>query len=177
MVQVRVFVGPDGKISSLKELLVVDAPPELLAAETFRMGFIASNGAWTATHEILGLSIGSFYTLPPASIDSAALSTSLPDADIGVAYTGKIAVKNLVPPALFTITSGALPAGLVLDAATGDVTGTPTAGAVSSWCTVTINDARVPSEPSSVTFLLTVTGTTAATVSPTAGAVVSSEVN
>lgn len=49
----------------------------------------------------------------------------LPDGAVGNAYSATLFASNTIPPATFTVTAGALPAGLTL-ATNGALTGTPT---------------------------------------------------
>lgn len=51
---------------------------------------------------------------------------SPPDGIVGVAYTHTFPATDGTPPYTFSITAGALPDGLTLDSATGEVSGTPT---------------------------------------------------
>jgi hypothetical protein len=50
----------------------------------------------------------------------------LPDGQVGVAYSTPIATTGGIGPFTWAVTGGTLPAGLVLDTATGVVSGTPT---------------------------------------------------
>ena len=67
-------------------------------------------------------------------------TSSLPDGTIGVAYSQKVTVTGGTSPYTFLITTGALPAGLSLDPASGAITGTPTRTGVSNL-TVQVTDA------------------------------------
>src|SRR5215471_19115118 len=59
----------------------------------------------------------------------AALTLSCPAAtgQSGIPYVSALEAANGVPPYTYSIAQGALPAGLVLNATTGAITGTPTA--------------------------------------------------
>ena len=78
---------------------------------------------------------------------TAALSittTSLPAAQVGVAYTGvALATAGGTPPVTWAVTTGKLPAGLSLASATGAITGTPTTLGTSKF-TVTATDSGAP---------------------------------
>ncbi len=53
-------------------------------------------------------------------------TASLPDGTAGAAYSQTIRVSNGTPPYTFSVTSGSLPAGLVLNPSTGVISGTAT---------------------------------------------------
>ncbi|HEX7339127.1 MAG TPA: putative Ig domain-containing protein [Rhodanobacteraceae bacterium] len=60
---------------------------------------------------------------PPLTLGPASLSA----AQAGAAYNQTVTASGGVAPYSYAITTGALPAGLTLDASTGAITGTPTA--------------------------------------------------
>ncbi len=69
-------------------------------------------------------------------------SSSLPAATAGQAYTATLTAADGTAPYTWSVTSGTLPAGLSLNAATGAITGTPT-GPGTSTVTVTATDSTV----------------------------------
>jgi hypothetical protein len=104
---------------------------------------------------------------PPASV-SANLSITvtgaplvittvgdLPTATVGMAYSMRLAASGGLTPYTWSITSGSLPAGLKLHAATGVISGTPTSGGVSTF-TTELSDSESPSATVSATFSLSV---------------------
>lgn len=66
------------------------------------------------------------------------INATLPEGQVGTAYTGSIAADGFDGPT-FSITDGALPDGLSLDASSGDITGTPTSPGL-SYFTVAVTD-------------------------------------
>jgi YVTN family beta-propeller protein len=64
------------------------------------------------------------------SFDRAGITLAPPSvttARVGVPYSSALVAQGGMPPYTFSIVSGALPAGLVLNSSTGGITGTPTA--------------------------------------------------
>ncbi len=58
---------------------------------------------------------------------------SLPNGTVGTAYSRTISATAGVAPYTYSVSAGALPAGLTLNASTGVLAGTPTAAATSSF--------------------------------------------
>lgn len=90
---------------------------------------------------------------------------TLPNATVGVAYNQTVTATGDEGPFTFTVTSGALPAGLTLNPTSGAITGTPTAAANASF-TITATNAELcsgrrpyvlvvgaPAEPSNIPAL------------------------
>jgi hypothetical protein len=71
---------------------------------------------------------------------------SPPTGYVGVAYSHTFPTSGGVAPLAFSISAGALPAGLTIGAGTGIVSGTPTTKGISEF-TVTVTDGA-PSEDS-----------------------------
>lgn len=67
------------------------------------------------------------------------LSGSAPAWTVGTAYSYTYSAAHGVPPYTWSLAAGALPAGLALNAATGEISGTPTAGNAPTW-TVRVTD-------------------------------------
>jgi hypothetical protein len=66
--------------------------------------------------------------------------TTLPNGMQGVAYSQTVSASGGTAPYSYAITSGALPAGLTLNASTGAITGTPTGNGTSNF-TIRATDA------------------------------------
>jgi large repetitive protein len=101
------------------------------------------------------------YTLNVAAPTITVLPTVLPNASAGTAYSASLTASGAVAPYTFTLTGGALPAGLALSSG-GQISGTPTASG-SFPLVVTVRDANAQS--SVVTFTLNV-DVPALTISP-----------
>ena len=81
--------------------------------------------------------------------------SDLPTATVGMAYSMRLAASGGLTPDTWSITSGSLPAGLKLHAATGVISGTPTIGGVSTF-TIELSDSESPPATVSATFSLSV---------------------
>lgn len=71
-------------------------------------------------------------------------SGALPGTAIGAAYSQTIAASGGTTPYTFSVSTGALPAGVTLNAATGAITGPATAAATSQNLTVRVADSSSP---------------------------------
>jgi uncharacterized repeat protein (TIGR01451 family) len=67
--------------------------------------------------------------------------TTLETPTVGTAYSQTITANGVNPPFTFNVSSGALPTGLVFDAATGVISGTPTRFAAANF-TISATDAN-----------------------------------
>ncbi|WP_454698278.1 RCC1 domain-containing protein [Arthrobacter humicola] len=77
----------------------------------------------------------------PGSAVLAIQSTGLPFANAGTAYQATLAASGGTSPYAWTITTGSLPTGLTLNAASGTIDGTPTEAGSASF-TVSVRDAK-----------------------------------
>src|SRR5882724_5824645 len=119
--------------------------------------------------------------VPPPVVST----TSLASGTVGAVYSATFAAAGGVTPDTWTITIGTLPAGLLLNASTGAITGTPTASGTSNITakvtdadgltatkgfTITIDQQPAITSASSVTFTVNTAGsfTVTSTAFPTA---------
>ncbi len=88
------------------------------------------------------------YSLSVSCSPFAVQPATLPDAQVGVAYKQLLNTTGGLTPIAWSISAGALPAGLTLSAITGEITGTPSAPGVGVF-TVTATDSAgcAASEP------------------------------
>ncbi|MBM2832153.1 MAG: putative Ig protein [Dehalococcoidia bacterium] len=85
------------------------------------------------------------------------VTPSLPNGEVGVAYNGAVAATGGLEPYTWSISAGALPAGLALNPVTGAITGTPT-GAGDSTFTVKAEDSSPAKKSATRSFTVNIAG-------------------
>jgi len=85
----------------------------------------------------------------------AIVTTSLPNGTVNAAYSATLQASGGTQPYTWTITVGALPAGLTLNANTGAITGTPTGTGTSNF-TVHVTDSSGPAQSANQALSITV---------------------
>ncbi|UYV16554.1 putative Ig domain-containing protein [Porphyrobacter sp. ULC335] len=98
--------------------------------------------------------ISGSYTLNVTAPTIVVTPGTLPNASSGTAYSARLAASGAVAPYSFSLTGGALPAGLTLSAE-GDLAGTPTASGTFAL-TVTARDANGQASPTNLTLVVDV---------------------
>ncbi|HXW14972.1 MAG TPA: Ig domain-containing protein, partial [Terriglobia bacterium] len=86
-------------------------------------------------------------------------TSALVDGTVGTSYQGQLVATGGSPPLVWTITAGALPAGLALNPATGAITGTPTASPGAYPFTMEVQDTSSPPETSTQQLSITINAT------------------
>src|SRR5271165_3768191 len=99
-----------------------------------------------------GSSSGGGKTTTPLSI----LTTALPNGEVGIAYSVTLAATGGTAPYAWSLTSGALPTGLALNASTGAISGTPIAVATATPLTFMVKDSSSVALTSSSSLTLTI---------------------
>lgn len=82
-----------------------------------------------------GSIIDRLYNVTVGGIDNVVLA----DADMGVAYSEQLTAGGFTAPVTWAVVSGTLPDGIVLDSASGLLSGTPTASSISAF-TIAVTD-------------------------------------
>src|SRR5208283_5146493 len=87
-----------------------------------------TQGSYNVTAAVAGVALPANFALtnqppPPLTITTA----SLPGGQLNLAYSQTLAATGGLAPYAWSISTGALPAGLTLNAATGAISGTPSA--------------------------------------------------
>jgi hypothetical protein len=103
-------------------------------------------------------------TIPGTSGALTITTTTLPDATKNAAYNQTLAASGGTTPYTWSLSSGAIPDGLVLNATTGVITGTPTAASATSTFTVKVTDSASPAatatQPLAIPMQLSITTAT-----------------
>lgn len=108
---------------------------------------------------------GSSSPPPPSTLSITA--SSLPNGQVGHAYSAALTASGGTTPLSWALSGGTLPAGLTLSAATGAITGTPTATAAGTALTFTVSDSSSPPQMKSATLPMNISpGSITVTVTP-----------
>ncbi|HEX3873932.1 MAG TPA: putative Ig domain-containing protein [Solirubrobacteraceae bacterium] len=94
---------------------VLSGTPTVAGSTTFSANVVDQNGGIdtiSVTFVVTGTSVATTFGTPPA-------------ADLGTAYSDQLTASGGTGPYVWSISSGALPAGLTLDSSTGLIAGTP----------------------------------------------------
>lgn len=102
-------------------------------------------------------------TIAPATLSIS--TTSLPGGQVGVAYSATLVAAGGTSPYNWSLTGGTLPANLLLNAATGTISGTPTAPVTNTPLTFQVKDSGSPAQSKTVNLSLTIISSTGITVS------------
>jgi hypothetical protein len=89
--------------------------------------------------------------------------TMLPAGTVGAAYSQALSASGGVPPYQWMVSSGALPTGLMLNAATGVISGTPSSSGTFTFG-VTVADASMPAQSAMASFSITINMPTVVTI-------------
>ncbi len=116
---------------SLSPAGVINGAPQ--NAGTFSVTITVTDATSTAVSKTFSIVITGGLTITTAS--------PLPNATVGVTYSDTLAASGGTAPYTWAITTGSLPAPLVLNGTTGQITGKPAAIATSAF-TVTVTDAN-----------------------------------
>ncbi len=135
-----------------------------LASNGTLSGTATAEGSFTVT--VRATDAGNFtgdqaYSLTVAAPNLALPASNLPAGTAGQAYTAAISpATGGTAPYSYALTAGALPSGVVLDAATGALSGTPTVSGTFNF-TLTVTDSTPsPAAQASQSYTLSIAGAT-----------------
>ena len=97
------------------------------------------------------------WTLPSSFAPLSTLAiqtTTLPSGVQGVPYSATLGATGGIPPYTWSITSGSLPAGLTLDPASGNISGTPTGDAGTYLFTVQVQDSQSTTKSANLSLII-----------------------
>jgi hypothetical protein len=94
--------------------------------------YVASSGSVSVTVQNPGGAISTAATFTIGPFTLAIATASLPDAIVGSQYTQILSATGGSPPYTWSVSGGALPAGLALDPNSGTLSGTPTAASTAT---------------------------------------------
>jgi hypothetical protein len=135
----------------------ISGTPDLGTDGTYAITITAHNGIDPDAVVHLTLVIA-----PPLTITT----TSLPNAPVGTPYGASVVAAGGLPPYVFTLDSGTLPAGLSL-AADGSISGTPTGPTGTASFVVRVTDSADPAQTFTKPLSITVVkGNTTLSVEP-----------
>jgi hypothetical protein len=123
----------------------VETPPAT-GTYTYTMTCTGAAGSQNASATL------TVQAVPPLSITSS----SLPSGQVGTAYNTTLAVTGGIAPYTWSITGGALPAGLSLNASTGAIDGTPAAAASNTTLTFRVTDSEKSAQSKTSTLSLSI---------------------
>jgi hypothetical protein len=137
---------------------VISGTPTTEGANTITIKVTDSTGASTTKAFTLVIQTISQPPPPPPPPPSLTITTTgLSGGTIGTAYSAALASAGGTGAKSWSISAGTLPAGLSLDAATGVISGTPTAAGTSTF-TVQLQDSGIPQQSTQQQFTLAING-------------------
>jgi hypothetical protein len=108
---------------------VISGTPTAAGTQTFLIA-VKGTGAYTATAQL------SITVIPALTIDT----TLLPTAGVGASYSFTLTASYGTSPYTWSVSSGTLPAGLMLSASTGVISGKPTTATAADDFTIEVAD-------------------------------------
>jgi hypothetical protein len=122
------------------------------AAGTSNFTVTVTDAGNPAQTKSVGLSVVVAAPAPPTLTIS---TSSLPSGTKGTAYSNSVSASGGTTPYNWSVTSGSLPAGLTLNATSGQISGSPTSTGTSNF-TVTVTDAGNPAQTKSAALSIVV---------------------
>jgi Putative Ig domain len=139
---------PTGMTFTASSATIVGTPTRYAYATP--LVFTVVDSSRPATTATVNLSL----TIAPQPLQIS--TASLANGTLGSAYAAGLSVTGGTPPYTWAVVSGSLPAGLTLNAATGAISGTPSAPMNVTPITFTVTDSTSPALTKSVSLGLTI---------------------
>ena len=136
----------------------IAAPGSGTSTMTVAVASSTTTGSYTITVTGTGGSTTHTSAITLTVTNALTIATaSLPNGQVGVPYSAVLAASGGTTPYTWALTSGRMPAGLTLNAPTGQIGGTPAAG-TSTLLRFTVTDSTTPTpQTATVTLTLTIT--------------------
>lgn len=119
--------------------LTLDSSSGVLAGNPTATGTFTFTAQVTDTNRATGTKQFTLTVAASGQPLSITTGATLPGGTVGTAYSQTLAATGGGPPYTWSVTSGALPAGIALDPSSGTLSGTPTAAGASNF-TVQVTD-------------------------------------
>lgn len=139
---------------SLSSAGQISGTPTATGTSSFTVQVMDSSSPAQSSTKSLSITI-STASVTPVQITT----TSLPDAEEGSVYSTSLSASGGTTPYTWSISSGSLPAGLSLNASSGQISGTPTAEGAFS-ITAKVTDSSSPVQTATEPLSLTVNSST-----------------
>jgi hypothetical protein len=135
---------------SLNSAGAIYGTPTTGGTSTFTLKVTDSSGSprgFLSTQQTFSLTVVPVLTVPPAF---------LPNGTVGIAYSTTLPHTGGLLPVTWSIYSGSLPSGLVLQQNTGVISGTPTVQGTSSFIVIAVDSSPTQQTFTSPTFSITI---------------------
>jgi Putative Ig domain len=131
---------------------VISGTPTALSAGTSLSFMVSDAGAPPQTRTATFTLVVAAPSIVPLTITTA----TLPAGKVGQAYSAALSASGGTTPYTWAITAGALPAGLSFNAASGLISGTPSASTTGTALTFKVTDAANPAQTTTANLTLSI---------------------
>ncbi len=146
------YSGDQNGFAVAKDSAPLHAPASSNGVYAYNAASVFPNQTWNASNYWVDVMFEPGATPPPAPL--AVATSALPGATVNAAYATTLAASGGTAPYAWSLSSGALPAGLTL-ASNGTISGTPTATGTATF-TAQVKDASNPVQTASLALSLAV---------------------
>jgi hypothetical protein len=136
------YVGWTISSGSLPGGLTLDTASGMISGTPTAFGTFSFSVQMTDSSSVQSVAANLSMTISPAPLPPSIMNTSVADGTLGVSYAQTLtATGGAAPYNTWTVSSGSLPDGLTLDAASGMISGTPTIVGTSIF-SITVKDSN-----------------------------------